>query len=67
MKKLFVPLLAAAILLPFGSYAADTYEVASAHSLQIFKYRHLGLSFARGPFDKTRGSYTVYTPNTNVK
>lgn len=61
MKKLFAPLLAAAILLPFASDAADTYEVDSAHSLQIFKYRHLGLSFARGRFDKTSGSITLDT------
>ena len=59
MKNHFAPLLLAAALASANSMAADTYVIDSAHSLQIFKYQHLGLSFARGRFDKTSGSITL--------
>jgi polyisoprenoid-binding protein YceI len=59
MNKVFVPLLLIAALATTNSYAADTYTIDPTHSLQIFKYRHLGLSFARGRFDKTSGTITL--------
>lgn len=61
MKKLFAPLLLVAAITSANSYAADTYVVEPTHSFQMFKYRHLGLSFARGRFDKTAGTITLDT------
>ena len=53
-------LAAAGMLLLAPAYAAETtYAVDGSHSLQTFRYRHLGLSFAQGRFNKTSGSITL--------
>lgn len=36
--------------------AVQTYTIDPNHSMQTFRFRHLGLSFAQGRFDKTGGS-----------
>ena len=44
-----------------ASAAPVTYELDSTHSLQSYSYRHMGLSFASGRFDKTTGTITLDT------
>ncbi|HVT34190.1 MAG TPA: YceI family protein [Nevskiaceae bacterium] len=58
MKKLIA---AAAGLLMLGpALAAETtYTIDPAHSLQTYRYRHLGLSFAQGRFNNTTGKITL--------
>lgn len=60
-KSLGILLLMAGGALAAPAFAADTYNIDPTHSLQIFRYRHLGLSFARGRFDKTTGTIVLDT------
>ena len=59
MNKFFAPLLLAAVVSGSAAAAPVTYTLDSTHSFQTFQYRHLGLSFVRGRFDKATGSITL--------
>ncbi|TXH04546.1 MAG: polyisoprenoid-binding protein [Nevskiaceae bacterium] len=58
MKKLLVPLLLA-VASASATAAPVTYTLDSSHSFETFQYRHMGLSFVRGRFDKTSGTITL--------
>jgi polyisoprenoid-binding protein YceI len=59
-KTLVAALLAASATFAGAAVAAPvTYDIDSTHSLQSYSYRHLGLSFASGRFDKTTGTITL--------
>lgn len=61
MSKTFVAALFVASTTFAGSALAApvTYEIDGSHSLQSYSYRHMGLSFAGGRFDKTTGTITL--------
>jgi polyisoprenoid-binding protein YceI len=61
-KILSAAIVAAASTFAAAGFAApETYTIDSSHSLQSYQYRHLGLSFAGGRFDKTTGTITLDT------
>ena len=60
MNKMFAAVVFATTSFAGSALAAPTtYEIDSTHSLQRYSYRHLGLSFAGGRFDKTTGTITL--------
>jgi len=61
MQKIFAAALVAASATFAGSVSAApvTYTIDGSHSLQSYSYRHLGLSYAGGRFDKTTGTITL--------
>ncbi|MEO8995650.1 MAG: YceI family protein [Rhodanobacter sp.] len=59
MNKFFAPMLLAVVVSGSAIAAPVTYEIDPMHSFQTFQYRHMGLSFVRGRFDKTSGSITL--------
>jgi polyisoprenoid-binding protein YceI len=60
MNKLIIASLLAASTFAGSALAAPiTYDIDSTHSLQSYSYRHMGLSFASGRFDKTTGTITL--------
>lgn len=60
MNKLLIAAVLAASAFAGSALAAPvTYTIDPAHSLQSYQYRHMGLSYAGGRFDKTSGTITL--------